>query len=149
MRCAIRANVAWSPFVPIARKVRRVKRQPAILISIAAVLIAISMIAVHRWIATRPAWLLSARNTADGVIVEVHKEHESEATYSTLLEGCSLDHDVWRMNRQDLPEAIGTTTFSDETIPPGRWTVVLGGVRLDIMERALILEDGTEIRPRE
>ncbi|OHB70432.1 MAG: hypothetical protein A2V70_12715 [Planctomycetes bacterium RBG_13_63_9] len=131
------------------KMVLRMKRQRVTKILAVSLLIVLLVIGTVQWMSSGPAWLLSARNSADGVIIEIYKEHDSEPTYSTLLEGRSIARDIQRVVRQDLPADVGATTFFDETIPPGRWTLVLGGAELDIMERALILDGGNEIRPHE
>jgi hypothetical protein len=119
------------------------------MILVVSALIVVPVFAMITWLSSRPAWCLSARNSADGVVVEVYKEDLDESTYSTLLKGRTIPRDIERLARQQLPPEVGTTTFFDETIRPGRWTLVLGGAKLDIMERALILDDGTEILPTE
>jgi hypothetical protein len=152
------AGVLWSTRSISAGTHRRergvsLKRQHVTVIALVGVLISLPTIGIlfgiRQWLSSRPAWLLSARNSVDGVVVEVYKENESDPTYSTLLKGCSIARDIQRTARQDLPADIGTTAFFDDTIRPGRWEIVLAGVKLDIMERALILEDGTEILPRD
>ena len=118
-------------------------------ISLLIAVLVLPVVAVFNWLSSRPPWCLSARNSADGVIVEVYRGRHGEPTYSTLLKGRTILSDIEQLTRQQLPAEIGTTTFSDETIRPGRWTLVLGGAKLDIMERAMILDDGSELLPNE
>jgi hypothetical protein len=119
----------------------------AIVVAAAFGVMAGAVIAMRVWLASRPAWYLSAHNVGNGVVIEVYKGHQAKPTYSTLLKRCSIPHDIDRLPQQQLPSAVGTTLFSDETIRPGRWTVVVAGEKLDIMERAMILGDGTEVPP--
>jgi hypothetical protein len=125
---------------------RRVTRT---LMLAAALLVGASVAAFYNWMGSRPAWCLSARNSPDGVFVEVFKQNQIQPTYSTLLKGRTIPRDVDRLAWQQLPADVGTTTFADETLRPGRWILVLGGVKLDIMERAMILDDGFTLRPSE
>ncbi len=122
-------------------------RQSAFVALAVVLLFVLSVAAMFAWLASRPAWQLSARNSPDGVILEVYKANQNKPTYSTLLEGRTIDRDIDRVARQDLPPEVGTTTFHDETLRPGRWTLVLDGTEVDIMERALILDGETEIMP--
>ena len=99
------------------------------------------------WLSTLPEWQMTARNSPDGVIVDVYKEHEAAPTFSTLIKGGAIVADINRVNRRQLPPGVGTTIFHDESFRPGRWTLMLGNVKLDIMQRALIVDDRTEILP--
>lgn len=96
---------------------------------------------------SRPSWELSASNSNDGVVVEIYLTGQSIPTYTTLLRDRRVTSEVSRVNRVDLPLNIGSTIFHDETLRPGRWTVKIAGEKLDIMPRALVLKDGTEIMP--
>ena len=49
----------------------------------------------------------------------------------------------------ELPEELGQTTFHDETLRPGRWTVVLQETEIDIIESVLIVDGITEIAPQD
>lgn len=110
------------------------------------VLITMAAIVVLFWIwqESQPEWCLSARNSVDGVVVEVFKGSQELPTHSTILKGRAIPRDVERLVQEELPVEIGKTIFSDETLRPGRWTLVLGGVKLDIMERAMVVEDAEQ-----
>lgn len=99
------------------------------------------------WLASRPAWQLTAHNTPQGVLVEVHRENETQPTFTTVLEGQTVPREVERVRREELPAEVGTTTFYDVTLKPGRWILLLGETKLDIMERVLIVDDEHEILP--
>jgi len=96
---------------------------------------------------SRPSWELSASNSSEGVVVDIYLTDQPVPTYTTLLRDRRITSEVSRVNRVDLPVDIGSTIFHDETLRPGRWTVEIAGEKLDIMPRALVLKDGTEIMP--
>ncbi|MGA0199517.1 MAG: hypothetical protein ACO3NK_10440 [Prochlorotrichaceae cyanobacterium] len=98
---------------------------------------------------SRPLWQLSARNSPQGVILDVYKSNATQPTYTTVLKGQTINTEVERVSRTELPEKLGKTTFYDETLRPGRWTVVLNKTEIDIMERALIVDRSTEISPQD
>ncbi len=94
-----------------------------------------------------PSWQLSVRNSADGVVVEIYKSDEAIPTYSTVLANRKVAREVQRCLREDLPADVGQTTFYDITIRPGRWTVMVDGAKLDIMECGLFDENDNLLAP--
>lgn len=119
------------------------------LILVAIVMIAAPIVGMVAWMRTRPSWQVSARNSPQGVVVEVFKSDAAKPTYTTVLAGKSINTEIERANRSELPPELGRTTFYDETLRPGRWTVVVNDTELDIMERALIVNGDAEIAPQE
>lgn len=113
-----------------------------------AVLAGVFLVVVA-WQAMQPAWYLSATNGEEGVLIEVHRGEDEQPTYSTILEDHHLPRNIHRTTVADFPKDIGTTGFADETIRPGRWIVHIDGVKLDIMESGLIIDDKTTIKPSE
>ena len=118
-------------------------------IIITLVIIATPIVWMIAWMSSRPSWQISASTSPQGVVIEVYKSNATRPTYTTVLTGHTINTEVERASRLQLPEELGTTTFYDETIRPGRWTVVLNKIEIDIMERALIVERGTEIAPQD
>lgn len=118
-------------------------------IIIVLAIIAIPIAAMFAWMSSRPSWQISARNSLQGVIVEVYKSNNLRPTYTTVLKGQWISTEIERATRMDLPPELGKTTFHDETLRPGRWTLVLDGTELDIMERALVVDGATEIAPQD
>jgi hypothetical protein len=118
-------------------------------IIIALVIIATPIVAMFAWMSSRPSWQISARNSPQGVVIDVYKSNASQPTFTTVLTGQTINTEVERMARLELPNAIGETIFHDETLRPGRWTVVLNKTELDIMESALIVDRKTEIAPQD
>ena len=74
---------------------------------------------------------MSASNTPDGVDVDVYWGNADTPKYSTTLARHSIPHDIDRVTREQMPHDVGTTTFYDVTMRPGRSTVVIDGVELD------------------
>lgn len=118
------------------------------LIIAAILIIAAPIIVMVAWIRSRPSWQMSARNSPQGVIVEVYKSDATKPTYTTVLAGTSINTEIERANWLELPAELGRTTFHDETLRPGRWTVVVKDTELDILERALIVNGAAEIAPQ-
>lgn len=123
-------------------------RRIAIAVSVIFLITGFSIYLISDQMASRPVWELSAHNSAHGVIVEIFKENQSVPTYFLQLEGRSIDGDVDRVTRQELPSHVGTTTFHDDTLKPGRWTIEIDGVEVDIMERVAIVDGDEKIAPR-
>jgi hypothetical protein len=94
-----------------------------------------------------PRWQISATNADSGLQIDVFKEGEDSPTFTTLLPSHRVEQNIDRKTLGELPKEVGQTTFTDETVKPGRWTLVIDGVELDIMERALIIDGGMELRP--
>ena len=117
-------------------------------IIVALVVIAISISAIIAWMSSRPSWQMSARNSPQGVIIEVYKSDANQPTYRTVLTGQTIDTEIDRATRSELPSELGHTTFHDETLRPGRWTVVINETEIDIMERALIVDGTKEVAPQ-
>lgn len=108
-------------------------------IIVAIVVMAIPIVASIVWMSSRPTWQISAYNSPQGIIIEVYKSNAAQPTYTTVLPGRTINTDIERASRMNLPEELGQTTFHDETLRPGRWTVVIQEIEIDIMERELIL----------
>ena len=118
-------------------------------ITIALVLVAAPVIGVVAWMSARPSWQVSARNSPQGVVVDVYKSNAARPTYTTVLAGQRISTEVERATQMNLPPELGTTIFYDDTLRPGRWTVVVNKTELDIMERAMTVDRGTELKPQD
>lgn len=116
-------------------------------IIIAFVIIAIPIAATIAWMSSRPSWEISAHNSPQGLVIEVYESNDSQPTYTTVLTGKTINTDIERASRMELPAE--QTKFHDETLRPGRWTVVINETEIDIMERALIVDRTTEIMPQD
>lgn len=81
-------------------------------------------------------------------MIEVYKSDVGLPTFKTLLAGKTVGAEVSRVPRTELSVQFGRTTFFDETLRPGRWTIDANGIKIDIMPRAMILNSTTEIRPQ-
>ena len=103
---------------------------------------------LNRWLATSPHWQISFHQSPDGGLLEVYKSNESSPTYHVLLKDQKIARNIDRVSRSELPPDVGKTVSYDETIKPGAWTVDLHGTEIQILERALILNKGTEIKPQ-
>ncbi len=93
------------------------------------------------------AWSLSATNTDAGVEVNVFQGSKSAPTFTTVLPGHSIPQSLDRVTRDELPPGVGQTTFVDVTMAPGRWTVDLNGVELDIMPARMTIDGTNNIAP--
>jgi hypothetical protein len=94
-----------------------------------------------------PRWQLSATNADAGLQIDIFKEGKDSPTFTTLLPSRRVEQNIDRKTIDELPKEVGQTTFTDETVKPGRWTLVIDGVELDIMPRALIIDGETELSP--
>ena len=111
---------------------------------IVAIVLFVVLAVIFAWMWSRPSWQLSAHNSPQGVIIEIYKSNAAQPTYSTVLTGQTIDTEVDRASRMELPLEVGRTTFYDETLRPGRWKVVVNETEIDIMERALIVNGTAE-----
>ena len=80
----------------------------------------ISITVFVAWSSSLPSWQLSARNSPQGVVIEVYKSDAAKPTFTTVLAGKTIDVEVERVTRKELPEKLATTEFYDETLRPGR-----------------------------
>lgn len=58
------------------------------------------------------------------------KSDANRPNYKTVLTGQTVGAESDQELRTELPAGLGKTTFRDETLRPGRWTVVIGGPEL-------------------
>lgn len=127
---------------------RRTARRRPFVTGCVVLLIGIPTLAIVGWMRSQPYWEITLRNSPGGVKIQVFESNASRSTYDLTLAGVTVAGDVHRIRRPELPAEVGMTTFHDETIRPGRWTFVVGGREVDVMERALILDRITEIQPQ-
>ena len=118
-------------------------------ISLTLVIVVTTVVGMVAWMSARPSWQISARNSPQGVVLDVYKSNAARPTYSTVLAGQRITTEVERVERMKLPNELGKTTFHDETLRPGRWTVRLNETEVDITERALIIDRSTTITPQD
>lgn len=103
----------------------------------------LGIVLIVRFISNRPYWEISLRNSDNGVIVEVYQSDDDRPTSSERLPGISVARDVERMRRVNLSPEIGQTTFYDETLRPGRWTLIIDHFEIDLMERGMDVKEVT------
>ncbi len=100
------------------------------------------------WMNSQPTWQLSARNTREGVTLEVFKSNSDYPTYQLTFEGATIDQEFDRCIRNTCPRSVVESVSWDETLGPGRWKIRVLQTDLDIMERGLSVNGKTEICPR-
>lgn len=125
-----------------------IRQKPLLAFGVILGVLLLGYVALLVWLFDRPRWQLSATNTAAGIQIEVYKEGEVSPTYSTLLPNHQVKQALHRVTIDELPAGIGKTTHSDETLKPGRWTLQLDGIELDIMPARLIIDRDTELAPK-
>jgi hypothetical protein len=94
-----------------------------------------------------PRWQLSATNTVAGLQIDIFKEGEDSPTFTTVLPSHRVEQGVNRKTVDELPKEVVQTTHTDETVKPGRWTLIIDGVELDVMSHALIIDGDTRLYP--
>lgn len=92
-----------------------------------------------------PEWQLSATNVPEGLRIELYEGDAFVPTYAAILEGRSAPRDVVRETRAELDPAIATT-MEQENDDPRRWTLTIDGVRIDMSEDRLLVDE-REILP--
>lgn len=92
------------------------------------------------WAQTRGNWTLSASNTEQGVSVRIYWRRPDRPCYVALLRNRHIPRDVQYVTVGQVPPDVGKSTFYDGTVRPGRWTLVIDGVTLDVMEQALYID---------
>ena len=100
-------------------------------VAVLFVLLLLPPFALIGWMQSRGDWHLSASNTPGGVDVDVYLGDSNTPTYSTTLAGRSIPRAIDRVTREQLPDEVGTTTFYDVTLRPGRWKIGSDGVELE------------------
>lgn len=111
------------------------------------VMIALTVAGMRAWLDSRPNWVLTAKNTSAGLVLEVHESAAPTPTYVVVLQGQRVPREFSRVGRQELDPAAANTVFFDETLKPGRWTLRLDRTKIDIMEARLVINDRTELKP--
>lgn len=127
---------------------RRTARRRTIATACVVVVIGIPTVSMLEWMRSQPYWEITLHNSPGGAKIEVFESNATQSTYDLTIAGVTLAEEIHRIRRPELPAEVGVTTFYDETIRPGRWTFVVGGREIDVMERALILDGKTEIQPQ-
>jgi hypothetical protein len=120
----------------------------AIAVLIVLVVIMLGLALMRSWLDSRPPWVLTAKNSPTGLVVEVHQSDAAEPTYVVVLPGKSVPRDFSRVARADADPNVVTTTFFDDTLKPGRWTLTLDGTKLDIMEARMWIDDQQTVLTR-
>lgn len=123
------------------------KRRTPSLVAALVVVLLIGITSMMFWLNAQPRWELSATNADRGLRIEVFKQDNPTPTYVTVLDGHRVSRNLDRVTIDELPPDIGETTFADETLKPGRWTLILDGVEMDIQPARLIIDHETELAP--
>ena len=113
-------------------------------------ILATGVIATGIWLRSRPSWRLSAQRTDKGSIITVTTTASEDPVYRVVIKGWQISQPISRLSR-DQVAASSTgeveTLFWDDTVPPGRWTLRVGGVKVDVMEARLVVNDSLECGP--
>ena len=102
------------------------------------------------WLISGPTWQISAGTTGGESTITVTTSASQNPVYTVIIEGWRVRHPISHVSRAQAAndEAIGIETLSwDETMPPGRWTLKVDGVKLDIMPARLVVNDSLECAP--
>lgn len=101
-------------------------------------------------------WVFSARERDGGMTVSVRRSGSARPVYTVVVEGYSLGRNIAPLvidsEGPGLPQGL-TRTFEDTTILPGRCTLQLGPLTLDVMPARLVVNGhvcnpGGEVRVR-
>ncbi len=125
----------------------RIRKTIPVVATVLLILILVPLLMIA-WMQSRGDWQLSATNSPSGVVIDVFWGDAMSPRYSTTLAGKTIPRNIDRVIREDLPPDIGVTTFYDVTLRPGRWTVVMDGVELDIMEAGWDIDGKPATPPR-
>ena len=102
------------------------------------------------WLRSGPSWRLSVATKGAESTVTVTTTASEDPVYSVVIKGWRTRRPIIHVSRTHAAtdKAIGVETlFSDETVPPGRWTLKVDGVKFDIMPARLIVNDSFECAP--
>ena len=112
----------------------------------------LAALAAAVWLRSGPSWRLSAERTADGSRLTVTTTATVEPVYTVVIKGWSIGQPIGQLSPSDVSNGKAgevETVFSDETVPPGRWTLKVEDIKLDIMLARLVVNDSLECGPGE
>jgi hypothetical protein len=128
--------------------VRFTVRRAMIVVAVAAIGI-IGMLILMKAIRGNEHWILSTQDRDGGMVIRVRCSGSARPGYTVFVEGYSLGRDIAPLvidrDRQRFPEGM-SLTFEDTTLLPGRCTLRIGPLTLDVMEARLIA-DGQKCDP--
>lgn len=99
------------------------------------------------YFASRPAWLLTATNTAQGILLVLTTEDAAAPVYTITINNASLPEPIQRQKRSEITSPAVRTDFYDETLRPGRWRFIIEGVEIDVMPANLLINGQHAGRP--
>jgi hypothetical protein len=107
------------------------------------------MAALMRAIRGNEHWVLTAQAQSDGTTIRVRHSGSGLPAYTVVVHGYSLGRDIAPLvidsEGPGLPLGM-TRTFEDTTVLPGRCTLQVGPLTLDVMEARLTV-NGEDCRP--
>ena len=122
------------------------------LVIVIAILAASTVIVEIVYLHSRPKWQLSASNANGGATVMVSTTSDAGSVYTVHIKGLRIQqpfHELTPRQAEVAPVPGVHTLFCDETLAPGRWTLQLEQVKLDIMPARLVVNDKYECGPKE
>jgi hypothetical protein len=111
---------------------------------------AISLIVAIVWFRSGPQWQLSIDNTNDATVFTITTTDSTSHVYEVRVNEMSSDNQIHNLTRSACENgkiARIKTLFYDETLKPGRWTVQIDDLKLDIMEARLTVNDKIDCLP--
>ena len=111
---------------------------------------AISIIAAIVWFRSGSQWQLSIDNTNGATVFTITTTDSTSHVYEVRvneMSGANQIHNLTRSACETGKIAGIKTLFYDETLKPGRWTVQIDDIKLDIMEARLTVDDEIDCLP--
>jgi hypothetical protein len=102
------------------------------------------------WLSSLPSWQLSVERKDSGSIITISMTKSEGPIYKVIINGWRVSQPFNRLLlRETIPMREVETTFVDDDVPPGRWTLTVGGIKLDIMPARLIVNNSLVCKPGE
>jgi hypothetical protein len=102
------------------------------------------------WKQSLPSWQLSLRWDNSDSIITVNNTKSENPIYKVIIRGKKIKQPFNRLFREETVSVNEIETiFWDDTTPPGRWTLKIENVKLDIMPARLVVNDSIECEPGE
>ncbi len=91
------------------------------------------------YFASRPARLLTATITEQGVLLVLTTEDAAAPVYTITINNASLPEPIQQQKRDEITSPAVEADLYDDTLRPGRWRFVIDGVKIDVMEANLLI----------